>query len=598
MIFLSCVTAYHNIGRWAKSDLEDLIELLDHLNFDCYWAMNSGMLARLTGCWHESYSTQHKLSKIACVSRQEHATHAKMQRLAGFLAEEVTNPNETQSQDSALEGLDCAHSKCLPEVVDVQIATPLHMHSTSMHGENHPLHTIQIGHTPLVSHDCKQLVGGGAGKMELTFYLSGGVVAGFTYQITVEETRSRQQKSISVLIGENNADWNGEKHTVAFSILDVTQDKYNFDIVVFDIHEGLPLVEALVARKRVSTFLSYDYAYMQGKIAEVRQYRSITALFGPVDEVPLNFVTLVTQCSMDRLPRLKEQAVAFGNAPLSVAIYVPFFAITSRDQTNDDAGAEQMSQNREEEGALNEIRTLHQELSANGARRVTISLVFGNAPQSPSEYDDMYPVNTLRNVALLAATTEMVLLVDVDFVPSTSLVLLCTASESSAYELYRQMCQRGDFLMVVAFEVPSDVNALPKNPAELQRLWQQQGGWQSRKHLHVHHFSNVLNRHLPSNFDPWWFSAKSPYAPQYHGTIIDNYSMFAKYTRMFEPYMIANREAVPLYDERFRGYVAALIFAESCTECVTRLVHLCEIITSLCANLQCWSMSANTYVFE
>jgi len=177
-------------------------------------------------------------------------------------------------------------------------------------------------------------------------------------------------------------------------------------------------------------------------------------------------------------------------------------------------------------------------------------------------------------------------------------VLLCTASESSAYELYRQMCQRGDFLMVVAFEVPSDVNALPKNPAELQRLWQQQGGWQSRKHLHVHHFSNVLNRHLPSNFDPWWFSAKSPYAPQYHGTIIDNYSMFAKYTRMFEPYMIANREAVPLYDERFRGYVAALIFAESCTECVTRLVHLCEIITSLCANLQCWSMSANTYVFE
>lgn len=33
-------------------------------------------------------------------------------------------------------------------------------------------------------------------------------------------------------------------------------------------------------------------------------------------------------------------------------------------------------------------------------------------------YDTMYPVNALRNLALSAATTELVFLLDIDFQPS------------------------------------------------------------------------------------------------------------------------------------------------------------------------------------
>jgi len=44
---------YHEVGRWARSDLQDLVDLLDQLNFACYWALKSGGLTRLTGCWHD-----------------------------------------------------------------------------------------------------------------------------------------------------------------------------------------------------------------------------------------------------------------------------------------------------------------------------------------------------------------------------------------------------------------------------------------------------------------------------------------------------------------------------------------------------------------
>jgi len=56
---------------------------------------------------------------------------------------------------------------------------------------------------------------------------------------------------------------------------------------------------------------------------------------------------------------------------------------------------------------MDTIQRLHEELAAQGATRVCISLLFGNAP-TEREYDNMYPINNLRNLALHAATTNMV----------------------------------------------------------------------------------------------------------------------------------------------------------------------------------------------
>jgi FkbM family methyltransferase len=74
---------YHQVGHWKISSLEDTIDMLDNLNFDCYWSLNGGGLRRLTGCWHTSYD-ERKWSNVACISRRERATHAYMERLAGF----------------------------------------------------------------------------------------------------------------------------------------------------------------------------------------------------------------------------------------------------------------------------------------------------------------------------------------------------------------------------------------------------------------------------------------------------------------------------------------------------------------------------------
>lgn len=40
---------YNSRGHWKAANLEDTVDLLDHLSFDCYWTSNSGQLWRITG---------------------------------------------------------------------------------------------------------------------------------------------------------------------------------------------------------------------------------------------------------------------------------------------------------------------------------------------------------------------------------------------------------------------------------------------------------------------------------------------------------------------------------------------------------------------
>ena len=387
--------------------------------------------------------------------------------------------------------------------------------------------------------------------MQLRFYLL-GAVPGFTYSAVVEQLATgmevvRQRKS-QVFTASSDAS-GGEVVTLEFSIPDMHEVRYRFDISVWDEHPGLSQDEALVAHKVITEVLFYDYSYLHREIGSMAcQYRNVSAFLTPLERVPPELVTLVTQCSLDRLPRLKEQALAFGNNPLSVAVYIPSLS-QGRGRMTD---REDLPGEERDDAILHGLGVLHAELAELGVRRVTMSLLFGNAPSS-NDYDNLYPINSLRNVALDAATTELVLLVDVDYVPSPELTLTCSASASSPYEKYRDMCRRGDVLAVLAFEVHDDVRELPGTREELEQLWHKQGRWGSRSLVDIFYFTNLPNRHLPSNFERW-FSAEEPFAVEYHGTRIDGYASYAKHTSMFEPYAIASKASVPRYDERFRGY--------------------------------------------
>jgi hypothetical protein len=127
---------------------------------------------------------------------------------------------------------------------------------------------------------------------------------------------------------------------------------------------------------------SLEIAIARDRAPDVILYRRWPAFLGAVEKSPAvsQTVTLVTQCSVDRFPQLKEQALAYGNAPISVAIYIPYEP--------------------SEHLLLQRVRRLHQELADRGSKRVTVSLLFGNAP-SKKTHNNLYPVNTLRNLALL-----------------------------------------------------------------------------------------------------------------------------------------------------------------------------------------------------
>lgn len=64
----------HTKGQWGLTRVDNLIDLLDNLGFDCYWAASQKMpLLRITGCTDEKYENDEvkRWSNVACANRAE-----------------------------------------------------------------------------------------------------------------------------------------------------------------------------------------------------------------------------------------------------------------------------------------------------------------------------------------------------------------------------------------------------------------------------------------------------------------------------------------------------------------------------------------------
>jgi len=75
---------YHTIAHWKTARLEELLDYLDNLGFDCYWQNNIGLLLRITGCYTEKM-TEHEFktwSNAICVNRREKPLAKFMEGLA------------------------------------------------------------------------------------------------------------------------------------------------------------------------------------------------------------------------------------------------------------------------------------------------------------------------------------------------------------------------------------------------------------------------------------------------------------------------------------------------------------------------------------
>jgi FkbM family methyltransferase len=61
----------HGVGHWATFHLEDTIDFLNALDYECFWATNSGKLIKITSCWSHEYAAVKTWSNVACYHRQK-----------------------------------------------------------------------------------------------------------------------------------------------------------------------------------------------------------------------------------------------------------------------------------------------------------------------------------------------------------------------------------------------------------------------------------------------------------------------------------------------------------------------------------------------
>ena len=170
-------------------------------------------------------------------------------------------------------------------------------------------------------------------------------------------------------------------------------------------------------------------------------------------------VTLVTQLSADRLPKLEAQIAAWSG-PVSAAVYVS--GGHNGGMNGDDAAASAaeaelaaMARRAHDAGRLWRVSVVlvRPDRAATAAAAAAAKDVAAEGVAYPEEkgvaatYDAEYPVNALRNVALDAAKTDLVFLLDVDFVPSSGAREAVLAAGAST------ACARGDALVVPAFEL-------------------------------------------------------------------------------------------------------------------------------------------------
>lgn len=134
---------------------------------------------------------------------------------------------------------------------------------------------------------------------------------------------------------------------------------------------------------------------------------------------PDHAVTLTTQISLDRFPKWSQQAREWAG-PVSVAVYIPAPKGHAAANMAEDVLMRQAvkfcQRHADQPVVLCALYANHNAREGSSC----IPLESFHAEQQPS-YDQLYPINALRNAAIEQAVTPFVLLTDADFIPSTGL---------------------------------------------------------------------------------------------------------------------------------------------------------------------------------
>lgn len=245
---------------------------------------------------------------------------------------------------------------------------------------------------------------------------------------------------------------------------------------------------------------------------------------------PRHSITLVTQTSLDRLERLENMCSIWTDI---IAASVYFFVVDGhimdmeKMQITGDVVAKVSAQLKAVHGvAEQQVRCL-----------LDVALYVERA-MSP-EHAGLYPINALRNRALALSQSEIVLLLDVDFLPSTT--ILSDFHSWAGFHQTMELLTDKKALVVPAFE-PSNKEG---GEALVTRIIGG-GKQQVAEAIHDHEmrpfaFTEHIGGQGYTNHSRWLASGlpyELPFIPQLY----------------YEPFIVVHRKFLPWYDERFRGY--------------------------------------------
>ena len=198
-----------------------------------------------------------------------------------------------------------------------------------------------------------------------------------------------------------------------------------------------------------------------------------------------------------------------------------------------------------EAGLADAISQMHQELEIlQRGCSLDVELVVQELDSWEDPRLALYPVNALRNRALMLARTEAVYLLDVDFVPSLSTTRMVEDNGEEISELLSKLNEK--YVYVTPAFGHADHKPLPNGYdfrlGDLEHLLAEKQNVvkaYAKKLLPSFYESENPLDHGCTNFSQW-IVADEPYNITYES--------------WFEPYVIAARKYVPWYDERFVGY--------------------------------------------
>eukprot|EP00890_Picochlorum_soloecismus_P001278 jgi/Picsp_1/2150/NSC_05615-R1_glycosyltransferase-like protein large1 len=248
-------------------------------------------------------------------------------------------------------------------------------------------------------------------------------------------------------------------------------------------------------------------------------------------------LTLLTQLSADRLSMLENQCRTWSDYIIAV-VYIPLIRSkykNSKPEVYGDLG--------NLDDVIRGVSAFHSFMEGSASCGLRINLV---GQYIKDDKSNPYPINALRNIAMSLARTDLVLVLDVDFVASPLLGLPEPGYKDP--EVYKQMLELTSMkkaLVIPAFELTNRHQdlALGQNYA---------------RNMVISGKNEVRKGYKAGTLDA--FNAHD--APWGHGPT--NTSKWARmstpvlykveYQPKYEPFIVLSRSLAPWCDERFVGY--------------------------------------------